>query len=704
MRYTLIAAITARIMNQINLDALLPSQATVSGGTLSPLKLQPDLSYQAMLAQGWDGKPQLQINTPQGIALVSLSPTQAALLNAALGSSANAPNLPLVNATNSKLAAGTAINLPLTPQLTVQLTAVAAPVVAGTAQNPQASFQVQLTPQPDGQLLLQPQAKASTQMFNIAPAQVLLLLQSLRPLQSQQSLAAAQRPSGETTASNPLTFAVTLQRQDQHLLLTLANQRQLQLPLNWLPPAAHWPAQSPMAAQILLQATAGQLQVQILLPGSGKAEAAVASASMAPLNTELKAKTGALSPAAAVTGAETAGSTNKSVPLTLSVAQSRQLVATLVAATQSTASAELPGSAKVAASSMGLAASPALQQTMPVQWRLHPPAKAGTDWQLELSASPQTPAPAAPLKVDSSQLNRPLQWQAAASPAQPLLQASKAATVDVAPLWRQLLPLSQAVLDPLRPDAELPPAVQAVLTEIRQQSLDSGKAISSQQLLQQQLTAALQFNPQPQLSPVTTPAAAATLALAIQLLLGRLSQQAPTEQKTPASAKLQQLIGQLEPQQSSQLLRQLAGHASTMQGAQLATIEQQQQPGQNQQLFIQLPLLQQGDSRFAELALTEREADGSTPGQKRTQWQLTMKFDLASQGKLLVQVRLTGLEVSLQFYTEQTGPLAMAQQFLPLLKDRLKMQGLEVTEAQCQLGKIPEQLYQRNHSLLAVKV
>lgn len=710
MRYTLIAAITARIMNQINLDALLPNQATVTGGTLAPLKLQPDLSYQATLAQGRDGQPQLQINTPQGIALVSLSPTQAALLNAALGSSRHAPSLPLVNAATSTLTSGTAISLPLTPQLTVQLTPVATPVAANTAQNAQASFQVQLTPQPDGQLLLQPQAKASTQLFNIAPAQVLLLLQSLqslRPLQSQQSLTAAQRPSGDTTASNPLTFAVTLQRQDQHLLLTLANQRQLQLPLNWLPPAAQWPAQSPMAAQLLLQATAGQLQVQILLPGSGKAEAAVAAASSAPINTELTAKTGPLSPTAAatpVTGAETAGITHKSVPLTLSVAQSRQLVPTLVAATQSTANAGMPINTKAAASGISPTASPALQQAMPVQWRLHPPAKAGADWQLELSASPQTPAPAAPLKVDSSQLNRPLQWQAAASPAQPLPQASKAALVDVAPLWRQLLPLSQAVLDPLRPDAELPPAVQAVLTEIRQQSLDSGKAISSQQLLQQQLTAALQFNPQPQLSPVATPAAAATLALAIQLLLGRLSQQAPTEQKTPASAKLQQLIGQLEPQQSSQLLRQLAGHASTMQGAQLATIEQQQQPGQNQQLFIQLPLLQQGDSRFAELALTEREADGSTPGQKRTQWQLTMKFDLASQGKLLVQVRLTGLEVSLQFYTEQTGPLAMAQQFLPLLKDRLKMQGLEVTEAQCQLGKIPSQLYQRNNSLLAVKV
>jgi hypothetical protein len=684
-------------MNQINLDALLHSPATVTGGALSPVKLQPDLSYQAMLGQGRDGQPQLQISTPQGIALVSLSPTQAALLNSALGAIQHASSLPLTPAATSTLASGTAISLQLTPQLTVQLTPVAA---ADTAQqNTQTRFQLQLTPLPDGQLWLQPQAKVNSQMFTIAPAQLLQLLQPL----------AASAPA----AGNPFTLPVTLQRQDQQLLLTLGNQRQIQLPLHWLPAAAHWPAQSPMAAQLLLQASTSQLQVQILLPAGGKAEAAVAAASTAQNNTELAAKTAPLSPSAAsaatsppaaAPGAETAGSTNKSLSQTLTVAQSRQLVPTLVAATQTTENAGMPISAKAGASSMGPEASTVLQQAMPVQWRLLPPAKAGADWQLQLSASSQTPEPAAPLKVDSSQFNRPLQWQAAASPAQPLPQTSKAAMVDVAPLWRQLLPLSQAVLDPLRPDAELPPAVQAVLTEIRQQSLDSGKAISSQQLLQQQLTAALQFNPQPQLTPVATPAAAATIALAIQLLLGRLSQQSPTEQKTAQSAKLQQLIGQLEPQQSSQLLRQLAGHASTMQGAQLATVEQQQQPAQNQQLFIQLPLLQQGDSRFAELALTEREADGSTPGQKRTQWQLTMKFDLASQGKLLVQVRLTGLEVSLQFYTEQTGPLAMAQQFLPLLKDRLKMQGLEVTEAQCQLGKIPSQLYQRNHSLLAVKV
>ncbi len=697
-------------MNQINLDAQLSSQAIVRGGALSPLKLQPDLSYQATLGQGRDGQPQLQINTPQGIAQISLTQAQAALLTSALSGSSR----PLSGTTTSQPAPGSPIRLQLTPQLSVQLTASPAvmPATAPAPQGPQSTFQLQLTPQADGQLLLQPQAKTSTALFTIAPAQLLKLLQPLATAQPQASTAAAQQV---------LPLPVSLERQDNQLLLTLSNQRQIQLPLQWLPAAANWPAQTPMAAQLLLQASAGQVQIKILLTASGKTAATAAATSTPQIHTTLVTKTATASasaassmpqPATAVT-AVPASMANNSLSQTLTIAQSRQLLPTLVAATQTATptatqmahSAGTPINTTLPAVAASPAASLSLQQqAMPLQWRLLPPAKAGADWQLQVAASTETVATAAAVKVDSSQLNRPLQWQTAASPSASIAQSGKTAMLDVAPLWRQLLPLSQPAVDPLRLDPELPPAVQAVLTEIRQHSLDSAKAISSQLLLQQQLTAALQFNPQPLLSPAATPAAAATLALAIQLLLGRLSQLPQTETKAAPSAKLQQLIAQLEPAQSSQLLRQLAGHASTMQGAQLATLEQQQQPGQSQQLFIQLPLLQQGDSRFAELALTEREADGSTPGQKRTQWQLTMKFDLASQGKLLVQVRLTGLQVSLQFYTEQAGPLAMAQQFLPLLKDRLKMHGLEVTEAQCQLGKIPSQLYQRNNSLLAVKV
>ena len=64
------------------------------------------------------------------------------------------------------------------------------------------------------------------------------------------------------------------------------------------------------------------------------------------------------------------------------------------------------------------------------------------------------------------------------------------------------------------------------------------------------------------------------------------------------------------------------------------------------------------------------EADGKAGEAKRQQWQLTMKFDLADAGHLLVQVRLTGLEVSLQFYAEQANIVSNAEQFLPLLKQQ----------------------------------
>jgi hypothetical protein len=231
--------------------------------------------------------------------------------------------------------------------------------------------------------------------------------------------------------------------------------------------------------------------------------------------------------------------------------------------------------------------------------------------------------------------------------------------------------------------------------------LDVARPIQQAQL-QQQLTAALQFNPLQQLTQ--TNSSASTLAVALQLLLGRLANQPNTDVKSNPAQRLQNLVAQLDQTQSGQLLKQLAGHASKMQGAQFATAEQAQSPQQHQPLFIQLPLVQQGESRFTELALTEREADGKAGAAKRQQWQLTMKFDLGDAGHLLVQVRLTGLEVSLQFYAEQAQIVNNAEQFLPLLKDRLKMQGLEVTEAQCQLGKIPEQLFARSNSLLTVRV
>jgi len=267
------------------------------------------------------------------------------------------------------------------------------------------------------------------------------------------------------------------------------------------------------------------------------------------------------------------------------------------------------------------------------------------------------------------------------------------------------LPLSQSAPDLLADSPALPAAVRQVLQELRAQHPDAAK-LQNQQQLMQQINAALQFSP---LQTPSQPASVAGgLAIAIQLLLGRLGAQLPAErQNPPQKEKLQQLIGQLDRNQSAQLLRQLSGHSSQLQSAQIANLEQQTTPAQPQrpeQLLIQLPLLQNGASRFAELAVSEREAEGAEQRSGQRCWQLTMKFDLGNQGEMLVQVRLIGKEVSLQFYADNEKTVQDTGQFLPLFKDRLTMQGLQVAEAGCQLGKIPEHLYQRGTSLLQVRV
>ena len=90
------------------------------------------------------------------------------------------------------------------------------------------------------------------------------------------------------------------------------------------------------------------------------------------------------------------------------------------------------------------------------------------------------------------------------------------------------------------------------------------------------------------------------------------------------------------------------------------------------------------------------------PGKKK--WQLTMKFDLQQYGKLLVVAKLQEQDLQLQFYTDHNQALRLAQKFLPLLKDRCLAQGLTVSKADCQLGKIPDSLLPRHNSLLTVKV
>ncbi len=318
----------------------------------------------------------------------------------------------------------------------------------------------------------------------------------------------------------------------------------------------------------------------------------------------------------------------------------------------------------------------------------------GNQWQLDITE----PNPLTSLKINPQAFDKPVQWQTLVQlPQQKLSDATKA--IDVPVLWRQLLPLQQT-LSSLEPTADLPLPVQAVLQELRSKMLDAQK-IAQIPEVQAQLNASLQFSPQPtQANPLT---AAGSMAIALQLLLGRLTS-SDTAKSNPTKDKLQQLIGQLSESQSSQLVRQLAGHSSSLQQAQLASFEHLQNKPEQTQFYLQLPLVVQGQSQFVELAISEREAQNSQDGPQNKAWQLTMKFKLGTEGHLLVQVLLQQNQVAMNFYADSDPTQQLTKQWLPQLMERLQAQGIEVTEAQVQRGKIPEHLYQRGTSLLQIKV
>lgn len=321
------------------------------------------------------------------------------------------------------------------------------------------------------------------------------------------------------------------------------------------------------------------------------------------------------------------------------------------------------------------------------------------DNQLQLQLLPQKTQ--LQLQVSAEDFNRPLQFVSAVNATQSRTTAtdSAASVQAVQQAWRHLLPLLPTKPDALASLPELPEPVQQILQIIRHSQIDGQKVFSSSQVMMQ-LQSLLQFQP---LQPaVNTQNSGGALAVAIQLLLGNLMQKQPQSTSQSANPRLAQLVANLEPAQASSLLRQLASHSATLQHSQLATLDTN--TASQQQILLQLPLQQNEQSVFSQIQLEQRDADGKQALGKEKLWQLTMKFDLQQLGPLLVVAKLQQQQLQLQFFTEQALAKRLADKFLPILKDRCSMQGLQVHQAECILGKIPDSLLPRANSLLAIKV
>ncbi|MCC5851283.1 MAG: flagellar hook-length control protein FliK [Alkalimonas sp.] len=321
------------------------------------------------------------------------------------------------------------------------------------------------------------------------------------------------------------------------------------------------------------------------------------------------------------------------------------------------------------------------------------------NWQLQFLSQQQN---SAKLQLAKDAFNRPIQWQPAQTGTAAESAAQQQSGNKTQPVleqgWRLLQPLLAESPARLASLPELPAPLQQALQHIRQQ-LPSGQRVMSGAEIQQQLQAVLQFHPLQ--APANSSSAAGTFALAIQLLLGRLSRAASPMANQPAAQRLMPLLQQLDSQSAGQLLRQLASHSGAMQQSQLASTELQQQ--QSGQFLLQLPLQWDQQSTQLQLKIEQRDGSDNQSGQTNKVWQLTMHFDLTELGKVLATAKLDGNRLNLQIYTEQATTKTLAKQFVPRLTERLEAQGIEVAQVQCQSGAVPDSLFNRHSSLITVK-
>lgn len=647
-------------MNQINLDKLFQLSP---GQKADPavLKLVVAQVYQAQVQQLTNGQFGLQLPAGRAPLQITLPANLPANVQAVLQASVQTTPPVAQPAVNQQ----PVLPLPVSPDQAAQLSVSQGKTMPG-------SIQLQFLPQSNGQLQLVLQSAAATVKVPLSTVQVQQLLLSVLP---------ASLPALKSQPAAFIQLPVNLLQQQNGLALQLGNGAAVKLP------AATQAALMQQLSAGTISSVSGDTKTvppQVLLEIKAERQQLVLQLHLAPTGSKATATTPPVS--------------TPSSPIALNKTEQSALLQQLLQLfnqpTRTTATIPAPAQQLLSQLSAGI-------NTVAQPYQLQLQQQAG-QWQLLL----QPAKTSASVTITPEALSRALQFNTDIS------SAAAKTPVNTAPLppaqqiqqvvqqgWRHLLPLMPVQADPLASLPELPEAVQQILQLVRQSQPGAEKVQPPQQLINQ-LTSLLQF--QPLQSTATPQTSGGALAAAIQLLLGHLLQKPLSAAAQPANKPLAQLISQLEPGQASNLLRQLAGHSSTLQQSQLATLDSNN--AQTQQLLLQLPMQQAEQSVFSQLLLEQREADGKQHGEKQTLWQLTMKFDLKQLGQLMVVAKLQQQQLQLQFYTDEVQAKQQADRFLPLLSDRCKAQGLEVTQAECTLGKIPDTILPRANSLLAVKV
>ncbi|WP_333607834.1 flagellar hook-length control protein FliK [Arsukibacterium sp.] len=725
-------------MNQINLDKLLQiSIGPASAVNAGELKLALNQLYNARLQLLGQGQAQLTVLTPQGplnvplnreqLAQLKLTPAQAnssAPHNTSLTSSSHsqthAAKPEIVNTTANHSPAhssGTADTNKAVGQHSVNLTNNHSKVL---------SLQLQFSELPGKALQLQLIQQGATVQVPLTQAQAQQLLMSILSLSLSSPAAEPQLPVRLNPATAQILLAVPGLPAQPLLQLTAA--RNLQLMQLFAPALAHSSAQTATPGVLTLQLTGSadgqQLKLSFASSSATKMQSVEQTVTQKGASLSATLQSSATIHTRSAAGAQVGHSFLHSGPATtlaepskneqasirdsllLNRAEQRSLLQQLLPLLPATMPAKLKHAGILQLGTLNLplpaqlTASPSLRpalsdiasQGLTVQLQLEPPQQ--ERWALQWRPLTQL----GQLQLAQSAFNRPLQLQMPAQADSRLSMSAEPIHYRAEQAWRQLLPLITERPASLSQAPELPNAINQIFNLLRSVQPGGNKVLALAELLPQ-LQASIHF--QPLQAQPNSQTAAGALAVAIQLLLGQLHRAAPAATGSTLAQRLTQQLTLLDPAQNALLLRQLASHSSVLQQAQLVNVEQQ---GPMQQWLIPLALQHQGQSQISQILLEERDNPTENDEEAAPVWQLTMKFDLGSFGPLLAKARLSGQQLSLQFYTEQAATLQLANKFLPLLTERCTAQGLIVTEAACQLGKIPESLLPRRTSLVQLKV
>lgn len=157
---------------------------------------------------------------------------------------------------------------------------------------------------------------------------------------------------------------------------------------------------------------------------------------------------------------------------------------------------------------------------------------------------------------------------------------------------------------------------------------------------------------------------------------------APTEQTS-----LQNITQREEAMHT--FLRQIESSLTHMQQTQLQNLNESQ-PGRPLWL-MELPIKDGQDIDLFELRITEEESTERESESKKI-WNVTLKFDLTGLGTIKAHIKMQNDIISTRFFSEKTEVLALFQDNLDFLRNRLNYNGLNVGNIECVHAKLSEEV------------